>query len=552
MIQEMIKRKNWLVSLVIVVISLAALWIICPICFQNNDDKVLMYLTAGYTTGTPEAGTVFGSFYYYGIIALFYKIYSGIAWYTIFELGMVAASLWIIATSFKSIIGKVAFIIMFLFCFMHFSTALQYTATAGLVAGAAACSLAASLESEKLFESRFVIAVIMQVCAYGIRKQFGLVGFAAVLIILFFEFIWGNRKQTIKKAVVMFIAMALAFGSNAIYEKATGIAEFNEYYAQAGTWIDYPHLPYEEDVNGVYTSVGWDESLYNAASNWFFMDENLTTEKFETIVNAYQGASLTKREYVERAYNLILSSQVVNIQVVIWIALLLFTNILAIKKLINKKAILTIDALFGMFAVVSIYFLIQARFPMRAYQALVFIFFVPSVAMMLGELTKLENKKPVYATICLMTIIMVAGFTLKPDTNMVKYTYTVAHDIYREADINQSNSLESYAIAHPDNMYIYDLSLALPADPFTVYKNGVPKNLVFWGGWVYNTPMYWKQIHANGFDTLFIDQFVGGNVYFCGTEVSHTLIDYVTVRNPNVTVARTDEFDGIIIYNFIH
>ena len=552
MIQEMIKRKNWLVSLVIVVISLAALWIICPICFQNNDDKVLMYLTAGYTTGTPEAGTVFGSFYYYGIIALFYKIYSGIAWYTIFELGMVAASLWIIATSFKSIIGKVAFIIMFLFCFMHFSTASQYTATAGLVAGAAACSLAASLESEKLFESRFVIAVIMQVCAYGIRKQFGLVGFAAVLIILFFEFIWGNRKQTIKKAVVMFIAMALAFGSNAIYEKATGIAEFNEYYAQAGTWIDYPHLPYEEDVNGVYTSVGWDESLYNAASNWFFMDENLTTEKFETIVNAYQGASLTKREYVERAYNLILSSQVVNIQVVIWIALLLFTNILAIKKLINKKAILTIDALFGMFAVVSIYFLIQARFPMRAYQALVFIFFVPSVAMMLGELTKLENKKPVYATICLMTIIMVAGFTLKPDTNMVKYTYTVAHDIYREADINQSNSLESYAIAHPDNMYIYDLSLALPADPFTVYKNGVPKNLVFWGGWVYNTPMYWKQIHANGFDTLFIDQFVGGNVYFCGTEVSHTLIDYVTVRNPNVTVTRTDEFDGIIIYNFIH
>ena len=555
MIQEIMEKKNWLVSLVIVAVALTALWTICPICFQNNDDKVLMYLTTGYTTGTPEAGTVFGSFYYYGIIALFYKIYSSLAWYTIFELGMVAASLWIIATSFKSIVGKVAFIIMFLFCFMHFSTALQYTATAGLVAGAAACSLIASMESEKLLESRFVIAVIMQVCAYGIRKQFGLVGFAAVLIILFFQFFAENgesRRLVLKKTAIMVIAMAFAFGSNAIYEKATGIAEFNEYYAQAGTWIDYPHLPYEEDVNGVYASVGWDESLYNAASNWFFMDENLTTENFATIVNAYQGAYLTKREYVERAYNLILASQVVNIQVVIWIALLLLSNILAIKKLINKKAILTIDALFGMFAVVSIYFLIQARFPMRAYQALVFIFFVPSVTLMIQALSKLESKKPLIATAGLMTVIMIAGFTLKPDTNMVKYTYTVAHDIYREADINQSNSLENYAIEHPDNMYIYDLSLALPADPFTVYKNGVPKNLVFWGGWVYNTPMYWKQIHANGFDTLFIDQFVGGNVYFCGTEVSHTLIDYVTVRNPNVTVTRTDEFDGIIIYNFVY
>ena len=557
----MILKKNWLISLIVVALSLALLWMLCPICFQNNDDKVLMYLTAGYTTGTPEAGTVFGSFYYYGIIALFYRLYSGIAWYTVFELAMVAASLWVIANSLMGnsnttnktkLLGVFTFIIMFLFCFMHFSTALQYTATAGLVAGAAACSLISSMESEKLIITQFVIAIIMLVMAYGIRKQFGLVGLAAVLIVLFFEFFGESKKQVIKKAAIIIVAMAVAFTSNAIYEKATGIADFNEYYAQAGTWIDYPHLPYEEDVNGVYESVGWDETLYNAASNWFFMDENLTTENFETIINAYEGTSLSAKDYIKRAYNLILPSMVVNLQVVIWIALLILTNILAIKKLINKKTIFTIDALFGMFALVSIYFLIQARFPMRAYQALVFIFFIPSVVKMINELGKVDNKKPLITITCLMALIMVSGFILKPETNMVKYTYTVAHDVYREADIAQSNSLESYVIAHPDNMYIYDLSLALPADPFTVYKNGVPKNLVFWGGWVYNTPMYWKQIHANGFDTLFIDQFVGGNVYFCGTEVSHTLIDYVTVRNPNVTVTRTDEFDGIIIYNFIH
>ena len=557
----MILKKNWLISLIVVALSLALLWMLCPICFQNNDDKVLMYLTAGYTTGTPEAGTVFGSFYYYGIIALFYRLYSGIAWYTVFELAMVATSLWIIANSLMGnsnttnkakLLGVITFIIMFLFCFMHFSTALQYTATAGLVAGAAACSLISSMESEKLINTQFVIAIIMLVMAYGIRKQFGLVGLAAVLIILFFEFFGESKKQVVKKTAIIIVTMAVAYTSNAIYEKATGIADFNEYYAQAGTWIDYPHLPYEEDVNGVYESVGWDETLYNAASNWFFMDENLTTENFETIINAYEGTSLSAKDYIKRAYNLILPSMVVNLQVVIWIALLILTNILAIKKLINKKAIFTIDALFGMFALVSIYFLIQARFPMRAYQALVFIFFIPSVVKMINELGKADNKKPLITTTCLMALIMISGFILKPETNMVKYTYTVAHDVYREADIAQSNSLESYVIAHPDNMYIYDLSLALPADPFTVYKNGVPKNLVFWGGWVYNTPMYWKQIHANGFDTLFIDQFVGGNVYFCGTEVSHTLIDYVTVRNPNVTVTRTDEFDGIIIYNFIH
>lgn len=555
----MVLKKNWLISLIVVAISLALLWIICPICFQNNDDKVLMYLTAGYTTGTPEAGTIFGSFYYYGIIALFYRLYNGIAWYTVFELAMVATSLWIIAECLlggckaatkQKLIGLFTFIIMFLFCFMHFSTALQYTATAGLVAGAAASSLIASMKSEKLINAQFVIAIIMLVLAYGIRKQFGLVGLAAVLIVMFFEFFGENKKQVVKKTLIILIAMAVAYGSNAIYEKVTGIADFNEYYAQAGTWIDYPHLPYEEDVNGVYESVGWDETLYNAASNWFFMDENLTTENFKTILSAYEGTSLSTKDYIKRAYNLIMPSMVVNLQVVIWIALLIFTNILAIKKLIDKKAILTIDALFGMFALVSIYFLIQARFPMRAYQALVFIFFIPSVVKMINELGKIENKKPLITTTCLMALIMMAGFILKPDTNMIKYTYTVAHDVYRDADIAQSNSLENYVIEHPDNMYIYDLSLALPADPFTVYKNGVPKNMVFWGGWVYNTPMYWKQIHANGLDTLFIDDFFNGHVYFCGTEISNTLCDYIKVRHTSAQVKADDEFDNIIVYDF--
>lgn len=169
---------------------------------------------------------------------------------------------------------------------------------------------------------------------------------------------------------------------------------------------------------------------------------------------------------------------------------------------------------------------------------------------MINELGKIENKKALITTTCLMALIMMAGFILKPDTNMIKYTYTVAHDVYRDADIAQSNSLENYVIEHPDNMYIYDLSLALPADPFTVYKNGVPKNMVFWGGWVYNTPMYWKQIHANGLDTLFIDDFFNGQVYFCGTEISNTLCDYIKVRHTSARVKVDDEFDNVIVYDF--
>ncbi len=564
-------KKSWLPALVITAVCLGILWTTCPICFQNNDDKTLMYLVSGFATGSPEAGTVFGSFYYYGFISLLYRIYGGIAWYTIIELAVVAASLWIICDSLMDAtekVGKYAgtliFILLFLFCFLHFSTALQYTATAGLAAGAAVASLVSSQSKANIKNCQFIISVIMLVVAYGIRKQFGLVGLSAALIVLFFEFFGEDKKLTIKRAIIVIAAMALAFCSNAIYEKVTGISEFNDYYAQAGTWIDYPHMQYA-DGGQLYESVGWDETLYDAAEHWFFMDENLTKDNFKVLVDAYDGNKVSLRDCYDRAHNLMQSSMIVNGQMVTWLVLLLGVNIMVLVKGLPKRQLLAIDGLFAMFAVVSVYFLIEGRFPMRAYQALVFIYMVPSVVMMANLLGKLERKKNMHAAIICLALVPVLCIRFKPETNITEYTYTVAHDIYRTADIEKSTALEKYAMVHPDSMYIYDLDLALPAGPFTVYKEQKPKNLVFWGGWVYNTPMYWTQVHANGFDTLYSKDFFEDNVYFCSVAVPETpgedvakadwsaptfLIKYMQTRYPEATVEVVDEFDGMYVYRF--
>ncbi len=591
-------KKSWLAGFAITAVCLALLWRICPICFQNNDDKVLMYLTAGYTTGAPEMGTIFGSFYYYGVIGLFYRIYDGMAWYTIFELLVVAVSLWIICTSLinsterNGKLGAILFVVLFLFSFMHFSTALQYTATAGLAAGAGVASLAASQMAGKKHGTRnsleeeveaayadvkeekdrklnnncnFVVAVIMLVVAYGIRKQFGLVGLAAALIVLFFEYFGENKKQVIKNTIILLVAMAVAYGGNAIYEHASGIADFQEYYDQAGTWIDYPHLQYKYDTNGVYKSAGWDEFLYNVASSWFFMDENCNTNSFKTIVDSYDINNLSIEGHFKAAYGLLSINGIINTQVIVWMVMLILANIVWLKnnhkrKVISKDNkiedetrlnrgisgldILTIDGLFGMFALISLYFLYQARFPMRAYQALVFIFFVPSVVIMARYL--FENKAPI--VIAIVTICGV-GFIL-PDSIMVKKTYNFTNDPNVRAVVAQVTGLEAYAVEHPNNMYIYDADLSEPAAPFGVFKGGVPKNAVSWGGWTYNSPMYWKQVKANGFETLYSDDFFSGRVYFCGREISNPLCDYIKARYPDATVEMVDEVGGIKVYQF--
>lgn len=557
------EKKVRLLSLIISGVCLTLLWFFCPICFQNNDDKTLMYITAGFMTGTPEAGTVFGCFYYYGLIALLYKVYSGIAWYTIAELIMIGVSVWVICYCFivsldnsdsivNKLIGIVIFVEVFLCCLLHFSVALQYTATAGLVAGASACSLILSLDSKKLFDYDFIISLFLLVASYGIRKQFGIVGFGGIICILFFELFSDKKINNIKKVLVVAIVFIIAFCCNAIYERQSGISEFNDYYAQAGKWNDYPHLKYEEDIEGVYSSVGWDETLYNAASNWFFMDENLTKDNFKTIVEAYDGDELTIRDIYDRAHSLILSSMIVNIQFVIWIFSIIVVNVLVILKAQrnNKYRLFTMDCLFLMCVVVSVYFLYEGRFPMRAYQALVFIFMMPSLVMGLSLLNSIEIRWCIPALSASIAVVAVCGFLIRPETNIIKYTYDVTHDKYRIMDIEKGKILEEYAINHSDSMFIYDLDLALPADPFQVYQDTVPNNLLFWGGWIYNTPMYWHQIQNNGLTSLYKEEFLGGNVYFCGMEVSDILTDYMCERYPEVQIDIVEQLGNIKIYQY--
>ena len=552
-------RKNLLISAITVAVLLCILWVLCPICFQNDDDKVLLYLTAGYTTGSPEMGTIFGSFYYYAIVCLLYRITGGLCWYTIMELAMIAVSLVAICyctfTAIKKenyILGIALFILMFLTIFAYFSAALQYTATAALVGGAAACLILMDREDR----GSYVAACILLALSYGIRKQFGMVSLSAIAIILLVQWLFepGSllKRPTFKRGLIMVAVFAVCFLSNRLYENATGITKFNDYYAEAGYWIDYPHLTYEEDTAGVYEAAGWDETLYNAASNWFFMDENLTLDNFTAIHEGYDAVSPSIKDRLKAAYNLVSTCPTANTQIAVWIVLLILVNALMLMKRHTgfAKRLITLNLLFLMFAAVSVYFLLQARFPLRVYQALLYIYFVPSIVIILQYFSDNCEDRGIIIAGALMAVALVVTAVIKPAACMPREIYAICQDDNRAYDIAQSQALEQYAIAHPDNIYIYDLSLSLPAAAFTVYEDAVPHNCLFWGGWVYNTPMYWKQVSSNGKDTLYTQDFLSGNVYFCGTEVSEELIQYMLARQPGVKCDIIDEFEGITVYQF--
>lgn len=553
-------KKSIFTSIVITAIALIILWMLCPICFQNNDDRHIMYLTAGYTTGKPTMGTVFGGFLWAGFIGVLYRIYGGISWYTIVTLAAIAASTTCICHGFiisagkelsQKIIAIASFIAVFLFSLMYFSAALQYTVTATMVGCAAIITVAtySRMESRAWQIANIVASAFLITCSYSIRKQMGLLSLSAVLLVLFFELLAEHTRESIKRAIIICLAFLIVMGSNMIFERATGFADFNDYYAQAGQWIDYDHLNIADDTDGVYASVGWDEKLYNAASLWYFMDERVTEENFE-IINSGYNPDLTINERVDRFLGFINSSQFCSLQVLVWVILLIvFNAIEIINRRLSIKAI-TIDALFILFLAVSVYFgLIKGRFPLRVYEALLLVYFVPSIAIMLQM--QAENKHKMGAVIpAIIALALVFSARFIPEACMPLKAYSACHDVDRVEAIRRTNSLEEYAIGHKDKIYIYDYELSQPANPFTTFKNGTPNNVLYWGGWTYNSPIYFEQLASNGLDRIYASDFVDGNIYICGLYIDETILAYMQSIDPEVEPEIVDEHDGIIIYRY--
>jgi hypothetical protein len=77
------------------------------------------------------------------------------------------------------------------------------------------------------------------------------------------------------------------------------------------------------------------------------------------------------------------------------------------------------------------------------------------------------------------------------------------------------SAVEGYAIANPQNLYVYDISLInkMIPSPLNVYRDKKPTNLMFWGGWDAFTPAWRERLRRNGISELDCRSFLGGRVF---------------------------------------
>ena len=122
--------------------------------------------------------------------------------------------------------------------------------------------------------------------------------------------------------------------------------------------------------------------------------------------------------------------------------------------------------------------------------------------------------------------------------------------------MQQVRTAESYAMEHPQNVYVCMPNFVFNSEAFKTYPNEKPTNLLDWC----DTGMYsgWKtrQLERNGIEPFQPDVFRKDNVYLMGTYDGKELLvlfNYLVVDAGATGYERVDSFgDGFAIFKVVY
>ena len=557
-VQTMNNSQRAMLSTVIVMALLILTWTLIPINFETNDDTGIMEYLSGARTGKPESDSIFSLFLWGKIVSTLYTINAGIPWYILIFLTLIALSLMAVCYCVISSVHNVwgIFFPLYFMCFLYYSVIIQFTMVSAYC-GIGAISLMLINKNEerrKYIVVKNLIIFLFMFFAVNIRLKIGYLILANTAGIVCFEIfkylLKASDKKKMKNIMVSFIVACVAVGisvsAHNIHESVTGWSDFREYHAQRANFTDYSKLDYEANKD-LFDSIGWSEDFYGLVSGWFFMDENVNAETFRLINEC------NDHKPVDVDLDLLrIRYPRIGFQVIAWILLLIVFLIDKIKRHAGRYEESIISFLWLiLWLTETLYFANSGRMQERAFEAWTLLALMPSFFEMLGSCLRVtrEEKNMVRDVITFVSLFAICIICICYPNGVFAGAKALS------AERNERKTLkvevEDYVMEHPDNLYIYDRSLTMPGDPWIVYPEKKPYNLVFWGGSGYNSPLYYAQIERNGFEHIYGEDFFDEKISFMGKEEPHEdLIKVMDEKFPGCSCDVTDTGNGFIVYKF--
>ncbi len=575
------KTKKHIAVLEYVFLSFALIifWILKSPKFPTNDDYGLLSILAGYKTGTPIAVPFYCEYLYALLISVLYKISGSFPWYMLMFMALVLTSSLCLYYAINKVVkdsgikknNKIIVLFMFfslitgiyLFNFVYITFSIVPA-----VCGCSAVLLILTMNKEDTAITSSVVTGIIFVLfffAWNIRIESGYISFISALLAITYAMFNKNIKK--RRGILLFIGViaiaAISFFADWYSGTFHGWNEFKLYYDACGQYTDYTHLTYEEAPD-LYQSIGWNENLYHLVNNWFFMDERVDYNAFNTLNNAVEKHSFygysSRRALLFGMFNIFKNSS-------LWIRIFFIVfgiSVLAISVCrivnVNKKHSFKDVCGMGLFLLLGLafiaYLLMRGRFLDRAVYPVVFCTMVPGLVLCLRTVLNMivlkKGKEPADNKRDISLIIACASLAVSCSIVAVMGAKSANWNKYNPDAVQTKLNLEKYVMDNDEYFYIYNTSLIVTGDPFTVYPDQKPTNYTFWGGTFLKSPSYYDQIKRYGFEELSRSAFISDKVRFISRSGPEDIfLDYMQEEYPDCRVEIVDYSGEFIIYRYL-
>lgn len=491
--------------------------------YLSNDDAGIQNLLAGNVTGTPYVTHQYINIILGMIISYMYKIVPKVQWWYVYSLFIMAVGIFLIHFCILWIGRKrnaelrIPMLVIGVLdvAYIIYPIANVSFSIVPAVLGTGVVSICFILDDFGKWKKYIWICIILGYALVLIHRRDSGLALLCYILLAILYYLWSIEKNilTIVKKFSICCLFFLAFtagiiGTNSIANKKINGNYFMKFNRARADYMDKPHDSYY-DNQMLYEEVGWNEEIYRLVSGWCFIDETVTAENFSYITEN----SNIKNDLLNRSKNIIVSVlQDTRCQAMILLNFFsaLYLIYLFIVRLEKKDDIFFILNNAGS-TILLLYQLFSGRMIYRSMIVVFLPMFVINCLFILKNDYR-KGKEKVFSNFA----IFFAG--LFCSSVVLDYVFDPVRNAYKERLINNSTSIEQYVIAHPENVYICTSSAYNTINPWTIYTDMHPTNLIPYGGASYHSDNYNKRLKLNGIETLSGVVFQETNVYYVCSE----------------------------------
>ena len=383
--------------------------------YETNDDTSMKGIVSGYFNGEPDAHMIYIRYVIGVLLASLYKIISGIDWYGVFMIGVLALSIASIVYKYYISLHKVrrygvyiALLLILVTLMLSEIVFFQWTTVAAFPAMAVIVMLLLK-ENKYCFDWETWMIVALAILSFSIRKNVFYMALPMIAIIIVSQYLYPlfdkDRKQVDKKSLVRVLVPCVMiivsiFAIELIDKWAYSDDRWSEYRrfnSARSDIMDYGGFPSYEGNEEFYAALGLSRAEAVCLEQFGVMKE-VDSELFSRIAeyNERKSGDLPLKQSVVSAVELmkgILKSEAYR-----WWHFYMFVSvvILLLQTLKYKKNVWMKVATAAVQGIILVYLVCKGRFPARivyVYDMYIIMYCLSMLILEIGDKSKEIVKK---------------------------------------------------------------------------------------------------------------------------------------------------------------